>query len=43
MPPEKNFSTWTAEHKKLIWGLGILAAGITAFQLKDKTLVITRP
>lgn len=43
LPPEKNFSNWSAEHKKLLWGLGILAAGITAFQLKDKTLVFTKP
>lgn len=43
LPPEKNFRDWTREHKALLWGLGFIAAGLAAFQLKDKTLVITKP
>jgi len=41
--PEKTFSNWASEHKRLLWGVSILAAGIVAAQLKDKTLVITKP
>lgn len=41
--PEKTLSSWASEHKTLLWGVGILAAGIMAAQLKDKTLVITKP
>jgi len=43
LPPPKNFSTWASDHKTLLWGLGILAGGFAAYQLKDKTLMITRP
>jgi hypothetical protein len=43
IPPEKNFSSWASDHKGLLWGLGILATALTASQLRDKTLVITRP
>ena len=43
IPPEKTFSDWAKEHKTLLWGVGILATGIAASLLKDKTLVITRP
>lgn len=43
IPPEKTFSTWASEHKILLWGVGIIAAGLAAQQLKDKTLIFTRP
>ncbi|WP_413288891.1 hypothetical protein [Bdellovibrio sp. HCB337] len=43
VPPEKNFKTWAKEHKTLLWGLGIVAAGFAAYQLRDKTVVITTP
>lgn len=43
IPPEKTFGHWAKEHKGLLWGLGILAAGVAASQLRDKTLVITKP
>jgi hypothetical protein len=43
IPKEKTFGDWTSEHKTLLWGVGILAAGLAVGQLKDKTLVITRP
>ncbi|MGZ3805715.1 MAG: hypothetical protein ACXVB4_15975 [Pseudobdellovibrionaceae bacterium] len=43
VPPEKNFYNWSAEHKPLLWGVSILITGLIASQLKDKTLVLTRP
>lgn len=43
LPPERTFSTWASENKILLWGLGVLAAGFAAQQMKDKTLVITKP
>jgi hypothetical protein len=43
IPPERTFSSWASEHKAFLWGVGILAAGVAASQLKDKTLVITKP
>lgn len=43
IPKEKTLSDWASKHKTLLWGVGILAAGVAAAQLKDKTLVITKP
>jgi hypothetical protein len=43
IPKEKTIGDWASEHKALLWGLGILATGFAASQLKDKTLVITKP
>jgi hypothetical protein len=43
IPKEKTFSEWANDHKGLLWGVGIIATGIAAAQLKDKTLVITKP
>lgn len=43
LPPEKTFRDWAREHKTLLWGVGIVAAGLAAAQLKDKTLVFTKP
>ncbi len=43
IPPEKTFSSWASEHKPLLWGLGILAAGLAVAPLKNKTLVVTSP
>lgn len=43
IPKERTLSDWASDHKALLWGVGILAAGIAAAQLKDKTLVITKP
>lgn len=43
IPPEKNLKTWAKEHKTLLWGIGIIAAGFAAYQLRDKTLVVTTP
>jgi hypothetical protein len=41
LKPVQTFSTWTEEHKTLLWGLGILAVGLTAYQLRDKNIVFT--
>lgn len=41
--PEKTLQTWAQEHKTLMWGLAFIAAGFAAYQLKDKTLVMTKP
>lgn len=43
LPPPRTAADWAADHKVLLWGLGLFAAGVAAAQLKDKTLVITRP
>lgn len=42
LPPERGVADWVREHPTLVWGLGVLSAGVLAFQLKDKTLVITK-
>lgn len=43
LPPVRNFKTWAAENKKLLWGVGIVLGVFAAYQLRDKTLVITTP
>lgn len=43
IPKEKTLSDWASDHKALLWVVGIVATGIAAAQLKDKTLVITKP
>lgn len=40
---EKAWGQWATDHKVLLWGLGILAVGAAAYQLRDKTLVFTQP
>jgi hypothetical protein len=42
LKPARSFSTWAHEHERLLWGLGILAVGLTAYQLRDKNVVFTR-
>jgi len=41
--PERTLRDWASEHKPLLWGTGILAAIALSLQLKDKTLVFTKP
>lgn len=43
IPPERTFADWAKEHKTLLWGAAALAGILAASQLRDKTLVITRP
>lgn len=43
IPREKTFTDWASDHKAFLWGAAILATGLAAAQLKDKTLVITKP
>ncbi len=43
IPKEKTWGDWASNHKTLLWVVGIVATGIAASQLKDKTLVITKP
>jgi len=43
IPKEKTIADWAREHKVLVWGVGLLAAAVAASQVKDKTLVITKP
>ncbi|MBS1971402.1 MAG: hypothetical protein JSU04_13925 [Bdellovibrionales bacterium] len=43
IPKEKTFGDWASDHKAVLWVVGVVATGIAAAQLKDKTLVITKP
>lgn len=43
LPHERTWGSWIEDHKVLCWGLGVLATGAAAYQLRDKTLVFTRP
>jgi hypothetical protein len=43
LPPPRTLATWAAEHKPLLWTLGLIAGGLAVYQLRDKNLVITRP
>lgn len=40
--PETQISDWIKEHRGLLIGLGIIVGGVASYQLRDKTLVITR-
>jgi hypothetical protein len=41
--PEKSLRDWAGDHKPLLWGAGILSFLALSYQLKDKTLVFTKP
>lgn len=43
IPQKYSFNQWAEKNRSLLWGIGIIAAGIAASQLRDKTLVITKP
>lgn len=43
LPAPRTFKVWAQDHEKLLWGLGVLAAGFAAYQLRDKDLIITKP
>jgi hypothetical protein len=43
LPAPRTFQVWAKDHQRLLWGLGILAAGFAAYQLRDKNLIITKP
>jgi len=39
--PEKTVQDWMKEHKKLVFAIGLVVGGLAAYQLRDKTLVIS--
>ncbi len=41
LAPEKTVRSWMKEHKKLTLALGLIIGGFAAYQLKDKTLILT--